>query len=126
MLICVFNAFVCAQRFCLLSNIASRDVVPLFSRLAETVADDVAVLDEYAALIDPTDAVALRKAPRALARRAIRHWLVASGVGDGHPPSLAVVDRVVAVASQQAVRATLIEGWSVHRTKNRLRLERSS
>ncbi len=108
----------------LLSSIASRDVVPLFVRLAETAADDIAVLDEQAALLDPTDAVALRRAPRALARRAIRHWLVENGVGDGHPPSLAVVDRVLSVASQQAVRSSLIEGWTVARTKNRLRLER--
>ena len=108
----------------LLNDIAGRDVVPLLLRLADTVDDDVAVLDELASAIDPTSAIELRTASRALARRAVRGWLVASGVGDGHPPPLAVIDRVLAVALGETPRADLIEGWRVARRFQRLRIER--
>ena len=108
----------------LLNDVAERDVVPLLLRLADTVVDDIAVLDELAASIDPTSALAVRTAALPLARRAARNWLVASGVGDGHPPPLAVIDRVVSVARGEAPRSDLMAGWRVARRRQQLRLER--
>lgn len=108
----------------LLNDVADRDVVPLLARLADTVADDVAVLARLAAAVDPTSATSLSEAPLAIARRAVRSWLVGSSVGDGHPPSLAVVDRVLAVARGEMARADLVDGWRVARTRQQLRLER--
>ena len=49
-------------------------------------------------LPDPTDARAVARAERPLARRAVRRWLREAGDGE-HPPSLAEVDRTLAVAA---------------------------
>ena len=105
-----------------LDRIGRRDVTPILARQAAVLSDDAHLLDELAAAIDPTDARALAAAPRPLARRAVRGWLMRSGVGDGHPPSLAVIDRVITVAHGTAPRADLIEGWVVARTSQQLRL----
>ncbi|MDD9369395.1 MAG: tRNA lysidine(34) synthetase TilS, partial [Acidimicrobiales bacterium] len=59
----------------LLDAIAARDVAPVLARQADLVRDDVALLDELAADLDPTDARALADAPAPLARRAVRRWL---------------------------------------------------
>jgi tRNA(Ile)-lysidine synthase len=53
----------------------------------------------------------------------VRMWLTGV-VGDGHPPSLAVVDRVLSVSRGEMPRADLVDGWRVARTAQRLRLER--
>ena len=106
----------------LLDDIAARDVTPILARQAAVLADDAALLDGLAASIDPTRAEDLRSAPRPLARRAVRDWLLACGVGDGHPPSLAAIDRVLAVANGTAPRADLFGGWAVARTAQRLRI----
>ena len=58
------------------------------------------------ALPDAADAKAVARAPRPLARRALRRWLRAEGGGD-HPPSLAEVDRTLAVAAGSAVGTEL-------------------
>jgi tRNA(Ile)-lysidine synthase len=110
----------------LLNDVAERDVVPLLVRLGETVIDDIAALDGIAAALDVTSAVALAQTPLAVARRAVRQWLVRSEVGDGHPPSLAVIDRVLAVARGDMARADLVDGWRVARYRQRLRVERIS
>ena len=60
--------------------------------------------------------------PRPLARRALRRWLRAAGGGD-HPPSLAEVDRILAVAAGDAVGTELAGGRRVRRTGGRLRVE---
>lgn len=108
----------------LLNEVAEREVVPLLLRLADTVRDDVAALNALAVELDPLSAAVLMAAPIAIARRAVRAWLVESGVGDGHPPALAVIDRVLAVARGEMPRADLVDGWRVARTHQRLRLER--
>ena len=83
------------------------------------------LLDEQAAGLDPTDARALAAAPPALARRAVRSWVRASGPGgpEQHPPDAAAVARVLAVARGEAVACELAGGWRVARTAGRLRLE---
>jgi tRNA(Ile)-lysidine synthase len=107
----------------LLNDVAERDVVPLLARLADTVVEDIALLNALASEIDVESAADLAAASQPLARRAVRRWLTGV-VGDGHPPSLATIDRVLAVARGEMARADLVDGWRVARTNQRLRLER--
>jgi tRNA(Ile)-lysidine synthase len=124
----------------LLADLGRRDPVPLLARQAAVAREDTALLDILAAeaVTDPTDAVALSAAPRPLARRAVRRWLRGSAAtaaaggragtdragtdraGDRHPPSLAEVERVLAVAAGRAVGTELAGGVRVHRTAQRL------
>jgi tRNA(Ile)-lysidine synthase len=107
----------------LLDDVAARDVVPLLARQADLAADAVDALDACVAPIDPTDVRALRAAPVALARWALRRW-IRETTGAEHPVDAAALDRVLAVVALE-VRATQIEGgWRVARTAGRLRLER--
>ncbi len=107
----------------LLDSIAKRDVTRLLTRMALVTSDDVALLESLALAIDPTSARAVSAAPAALARRALSRWMVARGVGDGHPMALATVDRALAVALGLVPRADLVEGWRIARTAGVLRLE---
>jgi tRNA(Ile)-lysidine synthase len=106
----------------LLDDVAGRDVVPLLCRLAELAAADAAVLDDLAvaAVGDPTDARALAAAPPALARRVLRRWLRQHTDAERHPPDLAAVERVLAVARGEAVGTELGAGVSVRRRDQRL------
>jgi tRNA(Ile)-lysidine synthase len=106
----------------LLDAIAERDVAALLARQSALVADDVALLDELAGALDPTDAAALAAAPVALARRAIRSWLRGGTDAECHPPDAAAVERVLAVARGEAV-ATEVLGRRVSRSHGRLRVE---
>lgn len=105
-----------------LGDIGRRDPVPLLCRLAEHATDEVALLDELAAHIDPTDALALRAVPAPLARRAIRAWLRPQL--EGYPPDAAAVDRVFAVARGEAKATDVVAGVSVRRSGQRLRVVR--
>jgi tRNA(Ile)-lysidine synthase len=109
----------------LLDDIAERDVVPVLARQADLARDDVALLDELAAALDPCDARALAAAPAALARRAVRRWLRTGGPGgdEQHPPDGATVERVLSVARGDAVACELPGGWRVARSGGRLRLD---
>jgi tRNA(Ile)-lysidine synthase len=107
----------------LLCGVAERDVVPLLHRAAELARVDLELLDELAAAIDPSDGAALAGAPLALARRAVRRWLV--DAAPPHPPDLATVDRVLEVARGHAVATEVAGGLRVARTGGRLRLERT-
>ena len=109
----------------LLADVAGRDVAAVLARQASLLADDAELLDSLARSLDPTDGRALGSAPVALARRAVRAWLVAAGVADGHPPDADAVARVLAVARGEAKGADLVGGWRVRRTNQVLRLERS-
>jgi tRNA(Ile)-lysidine synthase len=101
----------------LANAIAGRDLVPVLARQAALAADDVALLVELAASLDPTDAAALCAAPEPLARRATRRWLQ----GDGsHPPDLAAVDRVLAVARGAARATDVAPARHVRRSNGRL------
>ncbi|MCK4178236.1 tRNA lysidine(34) synthetase TilS [Aciditerrimonas ferrireducens] len=104
----------------LCNELAGRDVVPLLARLADLAREDRALLAELAGTLDATDARALRAAPRPLARRALRAWL---GADQPHPPDLASIERVLAVACGLARATELPGGRRVARRAGRLRLE---
>jgi tRNA(Ile)-lysidine synthase len=108
----------------LCARVAGRDPVPLLARQAGVLRDEVALLDSLAAnlLPDPADARAVARAERPLARRALRRWLRETGDGE-HPPSLAEVDRTLAVAAGASVGTELTGGRRVRRTGGRLRVE---
>jgi hypoxanthine phosphoribosyltransferase len=108
----------------LCTQVAGRDPVPLLARQAGVLRSEVALLDALAdeLLPDPADAKAVTAAPPPLARRALRRWLREAGDGE-HPPSLAEVDRTLAVAAGAAVGTELTGGQRVRRTRGRLRVE---
>ncbi len=101
----------------LLADIGRRDPAPILARQADLLRDDHALLDELAAALDPTDALALRGAPLALARRAVRRWLTGE-----HPPDAATIERVLAVAAGAAPGCDVGGGRQVRRSHHRLRL----
>jgi tRNA(Ile)-lysidine synthase len=98
-----------------LERTADRDVVEVLARQAEVLRDDDAYLDELAAAHAPDDATALRALPPAVARRVVRRWLTVR-----MPPSLATVERVLAVAWGVARAAELPGGDRVERVRGRL------
>ena len=115
----------------LCAEVAGRDPVPLLSRQAGVLRDDVELLNALAAaaLPDPSDARAVARSPRPVARRAVRTWLRTqtrspsqSAAHVAHPPSLAEVDRVLDVATGKALGTELSGGRQVRRTKGRLRV----
>lgn len=120
----------------LLDDVADRDVVPLLTRTSALLRADDELLDELALAIDPTDARVVSVAPEPLARRAVRRWVVdavaaqndpensdgKNNGGDHHPPDLATIDRIMAVARGDAVACDVAGGWRVERTRQRLRL----
>jgi hypoxanthine phosphoribosyltransferase len=109
----------------LCAAIAGRDPVPVLARQAGVLRDESALLDALAseAVPDPADARVVAAAPRPLARRALRRWLrAADPTGRDHPPSLAEVDRVLAVAAGAAVGTELAGGRGVRRSHQRLRV----
>jgi tRNA(Ile)-lysidine synthase len=105
-----------------LGDIGRRDPVPLLCRLAAHARDEVALLDELAAAVDPTSARELAAAPLAIARRAVRNWLRTQL--EGYPPDAAAVDRVLAVARGEATATDVVAGVSVRRSKGSLRVQR--
>lgn len=110
----------------LLCEVARRDVVPVLARQADLIGEDVSLLDLLASEVDPTDARSLRKAPLALARRAVRGWLRAGDQqGETHPPSAAEVSRVLRVAEGAVTACEVAGGRRVARTAGRLRIDGS-
>ena len=121
----------------LCADVAGRDPVPLLARLASLAAADSALLERFSAegIPDPASARTLAVAPEPLASRAVRRWLRergatgwtggrgrAGGADGRHPPSLAEVRRVLAVARGEAVGTELTGGWQVRRSGGRLRV----
>jgi tRNA(Ile)-lysidine synthase len=107
-----------AELLPLVNEIADRDVVPILARQAALLRDEAEILDLLAAALDPTDAHLLATSRPALARRAVRAWLT-----EDHPPDAATVERVLAVARNEAKAADVGGGRRVRRTRNVLRLE---
>ncbi len=108
----------------LCARVAGRDLVPVLARQAGVLRDEVTLLDQLSAeaLPDPADARELARARTPLARRALRGWL-RDEAGTDHPPSLAEVERTLAVA-RGAARGTELSGSRrVRRTDGRLRVE---
>ena len=101
-----------------LDALAGRDVRALLARQAELLRDDDDLLDALAAELDPTDAVALRDAPPALARRAVRRWLTPAL--DGYPPDAHAVGRVIDVAAGRSRCCEVAGGVRVERHEQRL------
>lgn len=110
----------------LANRIAGRDVVPLLTRTAALLRADAEVLAAAAAAVDPSDARALASAPPASARRAVRAWLVAATptARPAYPPSLAAVERVLAVARGEAIACEVAGVGRVARHQQRLEIER--
>lgn len=109
-----------AELLPLLCDIAQRDVVPVVARQAGLMAEDVELLEDLAAPLDPTDVLALRTAPRPIARRALRSWL-RSGEGH-HPPSSAEISRVLEVVDGRRRACQLSGGRRLSRRAGRLSL----
>ncbi len=110
----------------LFDDLVDRDVVSVLARSAQVIAADVAILDEFAAALDPTDAKALREAPESLARRSLRMWFVKQGVDpEGHPPTLAAIDRAMAVVRGEVIACEVGFGWRLSRSHQRLSLSNS-
>ncbi len=109
----------------LLDDIARRDVAEVLARQADLLAGDAALLDELAVAVDPADAAAVRSAPVALARRALRKW-IASEIPGGYAPSAAAVERVLEVAAGRVVACEVGQGLSVRRSAGRLRIVKES
>ena len=105
----------------LLSSLAERDLVPVLARQAAIMRSDSEYLDELAASVwpgvDGPRAAALAALPEPLARRAVRRWLGAP------PPSMAEVERVLAVAAGDARATELAGGRAVRRSTGVLRLD---
>jgi tRNA(Ile)-lysidine synthase len=117
----------------LCADIAGRDPVPLLARQAGVLRDEVSLLNALAleAAPDPSDARAVAALPVSLARRSVRLWLQ-GGEDDvetgtvaerAYPPSLAEVERVLAVAAGQAVATEISGGRRVRRSGGRLSVE---
>ena len=106
----------------LMSELAGRDLVPVLVRQAGLMRDDVELLDSMAGALAVEDASALAGAPIALARRRIRQWLRPAGPKPPHPPDLATVERVLAVARLEAKACDVGGGRQVRRSAGRLRL----
>jgi tRNA(Ile)-lysidine synthase len=102
----------------LMNEIAMRDTVPLLTRTADLLADDLALADARSAELDPTDARALATAPPAQARRALRRWLAT----DGYPPDAATIGRVLGVARGEHRACDIAGGRRVERHRQRLRI----
>jgi len=107
-----------AELLPLLDILAGRDLVPILTRQADIWRDDADLLDILAEALDPTDARALAAAPLALARRAVRAWLTVD-----HPPDLATVNRVLAVARGEVQACETNDGRRVARHHQRLSLD---
>ena len=102
----------------LANAVAERDVAALLARTASLLREDEDLLDSLSLDIDPTDARALSRAPRPLALRAIRRWLVPYLCG--YPPDLESVERVLDVASGQAVACEVSGGVTIRRSAQQL------
>jgi tRNA(Ile)-lysidine synthase len=105
----------------LLADVAARDLGPVLARQADLLRADDDLLDTLAAALDPTDARQLAAAPPPLSRRAVRRWLTGLDPA-GHPPDLATVERVLAVARGESTACDVAGGHRVARSRQRLSL----
>ena len=101
----------------LMETLAKRDLVPVLTRQGDLLRDDDDLLNELAGALDPTDALALARAPIALARRAIRSWLTNPLV-----PDSATVERVLEVARGNTLACDIGLGRQVRRSQQQLRI----
>lgn len=109
----------------MLNEVADRDLAPILARQADLLRADHDLLDELSAMVDPTDARSLAAAAPPLGRRAVRRWLT-DATDSGHPPDLASVDRVLAVARGDAIACEIGGGRRVQRRHQRLSIVAAS
>jgi tRNA(Ile)-lysidine synthase len=109
----------------LCSQLARRDIVPILARQARLLAEDAAELDALAEGIGETaDGIPLAPLITAsvpTARRALRRILRAGD--ETYPPSLASVERVLAVARGETEGCDIEGGRHVRRSRGRLYVE---
>lgn len=105
-----------------IGEVLGRDPVPLLTRHADLTADALAVVRAAAAAVDPTDTVALRTVPRAVAAEALRRWLMAE-TGSASAVDAASIERVLSVVDGTHVATEVTGGHRVARTAGRLRVE---
>ena len=112
----------------LCAEVAGRDPVPLLARQAGVLRDEVAACSRPwppRRVPDPADARSRgRRRSRAGPAGPAGRGCAPPG-GGGHPPSLAEVERVLAVARGEAVGTELAGGRRVRRRGGRLRVERA-
>ncbi len=105
----------------LLCDIGTRDVVPILARTASLLGGIKDLLDTQTNNLDPTDAKALAKLPEPLAQIVVRRW-IRSKTHAEHPVDAATVQRVLAVARNEALSSDVGNGWRVSRSSQRLDL----
>ncbi len=105
----------------LLSEIAGRDVVPLLVRTASHSRDGAEILSAEAAKLDPTNAVEVASAPRAVAAIALQQWIQRESQSE-YPVDAASLTRVLAVAGGEAKAAEVNGGWRVSRSRQILKV----
>ncbi|MDA3040036.1 MAG: tRNA lysidine(34) synthetase TilS [Actinomycetota bacterium] len=103
----------------LLADVSGRDVVPILNRTSRHLRSLDDGINGLAAGYDPSDTRELAAAPPLLARAALRRWLTDA---EGHPPSSAELDRVMAVVRHDARACELSGGRTVTRSDGVLRL----
>ncbi len=106
----------------LMGEIAGRDLIPLLARQSELLHDESTLLDELAAAIDPGDVGALRSAPPALSRRALRTML-RDWSPEGYVPDARAIERVLAVVRGEVLACEITGGVRVRRSQGRLFVE---
>lgn len=97
----------------------SGDLTTLLNRHADLLADAYEVIETAASELDPTDVVALRAAPRAVATEALRAWIQQES-GDPYPVDFASIDRVLEVVYGNRKAAETLGGHRIARKQGRL------
>jgi tRNA(Ile)-lysidine synthase len=106
----------------LMEDIARRDVIDVIARQTPMLRDDDDLLNALVRKINVEDAKALASAPRALARRAVRLWLVDHLDDEKHPPSAASIERILGVARGEATATEIEGGITIKRSNQRLHI----
>ena len=105
----------------LLNSISDRDLVPILERQADILRSGADFLKAESEKINPTNCDELSEAHTAVARESIRNWIWENR-DDDHPPDIATIDRVLAVASLEIRSTDIGSGWRVERTNRVLRI----
>tara|TARA_Y100000591_G_scaffold313700_1_gene319408 strand:- start:146 stop:937 length:792 start_codon:yes stop_codon:yes gene_type:complete len=105
----------------LLNSISDRDLVPILERQAEILRSGADFLKAESEKVNPTSCDELLAAHTAVARESIRNWIWENR-DDDHPPDIATIDRVLAVASLEMRSTDIGSGWRVERTNRVLRI----
>ena len=105
----------------LLNSISDRDLVPILERQADIFRSGADFLKAESEKINPTNCDELSEAHTAVARESIRNWIWENR-DDDHPPDIATIDRVLAVASLEMRSTDIGFGWRVERTHRVLRI----